>query len=110
MSIDASDKWLFKALIILFLGVVFVLVFSSLYGCKSCEPEIVYQPYEVLVPVPVRGTPLPVPEPVACPPRADGWRGSAAYLKGCYEAALLKIEEYIHIIESHNKTIDATQE
>jgi hypothetical protein len=97
--------WFWRVAYILFVTGIFLIVFFSLFGCTH-KPEIVYQPVEVLVPVPVYGPPLPVPEPAACPPRPEGWRGSAAYLKGCYEAALLKIEELQHIIVSHNESIE----
>lgn len=98
-------KWLWRVIYFCAISAFFLLVFFSLFGCAHCKPEIVYQPVEVTVPVPVHGPPLPVPEPAACPPRVEGWRGSADYLKGCYEALLTKIEEYHHIIVSHNESL-----
>ena len=104
---SSSDyKWFWRAAFFAATCLFVLIVFFSLYGCASCEPEIVYRDVEVLVPVPVQGPPLPVPEPAACPPRPEGWRGSAAYLKGCYEALLTKIEEYDHIIRSHNESLE----
>ncbi len=99
-------KWLWRIIYILSIALIMLIVFFSLYGCSHCQPEIVYQPVEVKVPVPVQGPPLPVPEPPACPPRGSTWRGSAAYLKGCYEALLAKIEEYDHIIRSYNESLE----
>lgn len=101
----AFYKWFWRVAYISFLAGIFCIVFFSLFGCTH-KPEIVYQPVEVMVPVPVQGTPLPVPEPPACPPREEGWRGSAMLLKGCYEAILAKIEEYHHIIVSYNESLE----
>jgi hypothetical protein len=98
-------KWLWRIVYVLALALIFLVVFISLTGCAHCKPEIVYQPVEVTVPVPVAMPPLPVPAAPECPPRIGGWRGSAAYLKGCYEALLVKIEEYNHIIRSYNESL-----
>lgn len=86
--------------------VLLVLVFTGC--CSSRCQKVVYEPVEVEVPVPVSMPDLPLPEPVDCGnvPVDTGdqgaWRNAAEWLVGCLNAMLLKIEEYDHIIRSHN--------
>jgi hypothetical protein len=101
--------WFWRAIAVFALAFLFLVVLSTLGCCSAKCVKTVYQPVEVLVPVPVEGPVLPLPAPPDCgelpPPGAD-WRESAAWLKGCYDTLLTKIEEYVHTIVSYNETLD----
>ena len=87
--------------------VAIIMLCFSILGCKSAtpEPQIVYK--DVLVPVACDQEQLPTPPPVECQePTGDDWRASAAYIKNCFDNLVKKIEEYHHIIESYNKTVE----
>jgi len=85
----------------LMIVLVAVLAFSFV-GCKTCKPIIEYQDVIVEVPIAVPGPELPVPEPLNCDREDGDWRTSAQYIKDCWDSALLKIEEYLHILEAYN--------
>lgn len=104
-------KWIiahWEEICVVIIFIALFLVILSTIGCCSAKcVKTVYQPVEVLVPVPVEGPTLPLPSPPDCgelPPPTGDWRESAAWLKGCYDTLLTKIEEYVHVIEAYNET------
>lgn len=103
---ETTAKWISRAIGLLFLAVFFLIAFVSLYGCSHCKPEVIYQPVEVKIPVPVECPDLPLPEPPDCGEPPGEWRDAASYLKQCYDRLATSIEEYVHVIESHNEGND----
>ena len=83
---------------------LFVLVLSTVGCCSARCVKIVKEPVEVLIPVPVEAPALPVPEKLQCEWTEGDWRTNALFVKECFDAALVKIEEYSHIIQSYNET------
>jgi hypothetical protein len=83
---------------------LFFLVISTAGCCSAKCVKIVKEPVEVLVPVPVEAPALPLPEDLECPWTEGDWRTNALFVKECFDSALLKIEQYRHVIVSHNET------
>ena len=91
--------------VVCLIGLVLAIVLLlATMGCKTCEPIIEYQEVIVEVPIAVDAPPLPVPAPIVCDATEDGWRGSALFVKECFDSLVEKIEEYHHVITSHNET------
>ncbi len=88
-------------LIAIALTIAFILWFNL--GCATCEPTIIKEPVEVLVPVPVPPVPLlvpPLPEYEQCNQEAVAARVA------CVGRNVVKLREYARVlldeIEAHN--------
>ena len=107
-------NWIFRVSALVayaVIAVVVVLTVLSLFGCAHCEPKVITKEVVVKVPVEVKPQPLPVPAPVDCAVSEgsdEQWRNSAQYIKDCFDSLVKKIEEYSHIIESFNKSLEDT--